>query len=332
MERVKSRFMAEGLGDLDLSRILSVKNLLTREAPGAAVELVNDNKWAIVGAMTPLTLLVFPHSVYGLESLQTGVGSTEKIGDLIKTLALPLILGTGNAYRTWHSAGKDVENIQDDIDQRVIAANGTADITSADDIVWRTIASQFHLDPEASPEERQKTFSRLEPSSLEKLRASAEEELKTIPETVAELAAEIKEMSKKRNKIWRRGAWQIPFEFGQGFLVGCFGMALLQPDGAPAMIEKFFNSTNSVEQAENGLYLSGYAYAVWTAARETWKLQHAAGGRGRVAEEAKAHLKRMKEDAGEDMKDNKRQKLNDQAKAMAGDRVANAKMKMRNGK
>jgi hypothetical protein len=324
--------MVEGLGELRLNEFLSVKNLLTREAPEAVAEFVGDNKWAIIGAAAPLVFLALPHTVYGAEPMRDGVGSTEKIGDLIKTLALPLVLGTGNAYRAWHSAGKDVEKVQHDIDQRIIAANETAGIFSADDIVWRNVATQLGLDPEASPEERQTVFSTLNQNSLEKLRASAEEELKTIPGTVAELTSGIKDMSKKRDKIWRRGAWRIPFEFGEGFLVGCFGMALIQPDGAPTIVDKFLTSTDSVEQTQNGLYLSGYAFASWTALRAMWKLQHAAGGRGRVAEEAKAHLKRMKEDAGEDVKENKRPKLNDQAKAMAGDPVAKAKMKMKNGK
>lgn len=324
--------MVEGLGELRLNEFLSVKNLLTREAPEAVAEFVGDNKWAIIGAAAPLVFLTLPHTVYGAEPMQDGVGSTERIGDLIKTLALPLILGTGNAYRAWHSAGKDVEKVQDDIDQRVIVANETANIFSADDIVWRNVATQLHLDPEASPEERQTVFSKLDQNSLEKLRASAEQELETIPGTVAELTAEIKEMSKKRDKIWRRGAWRIPFEFGEGFLVGCFGMALIQPDGAPTVVEKFLNSADLVEQTQDGLYLSGYAFASYTALRAMWKLQHAAGGRGRIADEAKAHLKRMREDAGEDVKEDKRPKLNVQAKAMAGDPVAKAKMKMRNGK
>lgn len=322
----------EGLGELNLNEILSVKELLIREAPGAVGEFVSNNKWAIFGAVVPLTLLAFPRSAYGAEPLQTGVGSTEKIGDLVKTLALPAILGIGNAYRAWYSASRDVEKVQDDIDQRIIVANETAGIFSADDIVWRNVAAQLHLDPEASPEERQAVLSRQNPNILEKLRVSAEEELKTIPETVAELTSGIKEMSKKRDKIWRRGAWRIPFEFGEGFLVGCFGMALVQPDGAPTVVEKFLNSTDWVEQAQDGLYLSGYAFASWTALRAMWKLQHAAGSRGRVADEVKVHLKRMREDAGEDVKEDKRPKLNVQAKAMAGDPVAKAKMKMKNGK
>lgn len=322
----------EGLGELNLNEFLSAKNLLTKEAPQAAAEFAGNNKWVIIGVAAPLVFLTLPHTVYGAEPMQDGVGSTERIGDLIKTLALPLILGTGNAYRAWHSAGKDVEKVQDDIDQRVIVANETANIFSADDIVWRNVATQLHLDPEASPEERQTVFSKLDQNSLEKLRASAEQELETIPGTVAELTAEIKEMSKKRDKIWRRGAWRIPFEFGEGFLVGCFGMALIQPDGAPTVVEKFLNSADFVEQTQDGLYLSGYAFASYTALRAMWKLQHAAGGRGRIADEAKAHLKRMREDAGEDVKEDKRPKLNVQAKAMAGDPVAKAKMKMRNGK
>lgn len=322
----------EGLGDLNLNEFFSVKNLLIKETPGATVEFVGDNKWAIIGAAAPLVFLALPHTVYGAEPMRDGVGSTERIGDLIKTLALPLILGTGNAYRAWHSAGKDVEKVQDDIDQRITVANEAAGIFSADDIVWRNVAAQLHLDPEASPEKRQEVLSRQNPDILEKLRVSAEEELKTIPETVAELTAEIKEMSKKRDKIWRRGAWQIPFEFGEGFFVGCFGMALVQPDGAPTVLEKFLNSTDWVEQVQDGLYLSGYAFASYTALRAMWKLQHAAGSRGRIADEVKAHLRRMQEDAGEDITKEKRPKLNDHAKAIAGDPVAKAKMKMKNGK
>lgn len=322
----------EGLGDLNLNKFFSVKNLLIKETPGAAVEFAGNNKWAIIGVAAPLVFLALPHTVYGAEPMRDGVGSTERIGDLIKTLALPLILGTGNAYRAWHSTGRDVEKVQDDIDQRITAANEAAGIFSADDIVWRNVATQLHLDPEASPEERQAVLSRQNPNILEKLKASAEEELKIIPETVAELTSGIKEMSKKRDKIWRRGAWRIPFEFGEGFLVGCFGMALVQPDGAPTVVGKFLNSTDWVEQAQDGLYLSGYAFASYTALRAMWKLQHAAGSRGRVADEVKVHLKRMREDAGEDVEENKRPKLNVQAKAMAGDPVAKAKMKMRNGK
>ena len=164
------------------------------------------------------------------------------------------------------------------------------------------------------------------------MKASAEQELGTIPETVSKLTSEISVLSKKRNKIWRRGAWRIPFEFGEGFLVGCFGMALIQPDGTPTVVEKFLNSTDAVEQTKNGLYLSGYTFASWTALRAMWKLQHAAGGRGAVADQVKAHLKRMKEDAGEEVKNDQKPKLSDQARAMGGDPIAKAKMRMKNGK
>lgn len=335
--------MIEGLGDLELNEFLSVKTLLTVEVPGAAEnvffsakDLANRHP-RIIGALlgtAPFVFSVLPQHLFAADSLQTGkpAVSTERIGDLIKTLAFPAILGAGNAYRAWHSVSKAVENIQGGIDNKVIEANENAKITSAEDLIWLTIAAQLNLDPEASSEERQAVLSRQNPNILEKLKASAEEELKTIPETVAELAAEIKEMSKKRNKIWRRGAWQIPFEFSQGFLVGCFGMALLQPDGAPTVVEKFLNSTDLVEKAENGFYLSGYVYAAVTATMETWRLQHAAGGRGRIADDAKAIQKKLRQDAGEEIEEDKRPALNDQAKAMAGDRVAKAKMKMKNGK
>lgn len=289
---------------------------------------------SVIGFAAPFVLSVIPHQLFAAESLQVGkpVSSTENVGDLIKTFALPLILGTGNAYRAWHSAGKDVEKIQDGIDQRVVAANETADISSADDIVWRNVAGQLNLDPEASQETRQEVFARQNQDVLEKMRASAQKELDAIPETVAELTTAIKEMSKKRDKIWRRGAWRIPFEFGEGFLVGCFGMALIQPDGTPTVVEKFINSADLVEQAKNGLYLSGYTFASWTALRAMWKLQHAAGGRGAVADQAKSHIKRMQEDAGEEVKKDQRPKLSDQARAMGGDTIAQVKMRMKNGK
>lgn len=315
----------------------SVKSMALEAIKDGAVSIAKypfEHPHAVIGFALPFALSLIPQRLFAAESLQAGkpVSSTENVGDLIKTFALPLILGTGNAYRAWHSAGKDVEKIQDGIDQRVVVANETAGISSADDIVWRNVAGQLHLDPEASPEKRQEVFAKQNQDVLEKMRANAQEELDAIPETVAELTAAIKEMSKKRDKIWRRGAWRIPFEFGEGFLVGCFGMALIQPDGTPTVVEKFINSADLVEQAKNGLYLSGYTFASWTALRAMWKLQHAAGGRGAVADQAKSHIKRMQEDAGEEVKKDQKPKLSDQARAMGGDPIAKAKMRMKNGK
>lgn len=325
-----------GLSGDSLS-ISSGKSMVLEAAKDGAVKVARyplEHPGATIGLMLPFALSVIPHKVFGAESLQSGrpVSSTENIGDLIKTLALPLILGSGNAYRAWHAAGKDVSQIQNEIDKRIEAANEAAEINSADDIVWQTVSKQFRLDPDMSLEERESVLAKIDQGSLEKLRASAEQELGTIPETVAKLTTEISGLSKKRNKIWRRGAWRIPFEFGEGFLVGCFGMALIQPDGTPTVVEKFLNSTDAVEQTKNGLYLSGYTFASWTALRAMWKLQHAAGGRGALAEQTKSHLKRMQEDAGEEVGESKGPKLNDQARAMAGDPIAKAKMRMKNGK
>lgn len=321
----------------DLLSVPSGKSMVFEAAKDGAVSAAKypfEHPGQVVGLAVPLVLSFIPQKLFAAESLQVGkpVSSIENVGDLIKTFALPLILGTGNAYRAWHSAGKDVEKIQDGIDQRVVVANETADISSADDIVWRNVAGQLNLDPEASPEKRQEVFAKQNQDVLEKMRANAQKEFDAIPETVAELTAAIKEMSKKRDKIWRRGAWRIPFEFGEGFLVGCFGMALIQPDGTPTVVEKFLNSTDAVEQTKNGLYLSGYTFASWTALRAMWKLQHAAGGRGAVADQAKSHIKRMQEDAGEEVKKDQRPKLNDQARAMSGDPIAKAKMRIKNGK
>lgn len=318
----------EGLGELDLRKSFSVPNL-AGEIPAAARDFIRDNRGNIAGAVlgAGIGALAMPGVVFA----QNGGPevSTERIGDLVKTLALPAILGTGNAYRAWYSASQDVERIQSQINDAIEETNAASDIQSAEDIVWQTVAKQLNLDPEASSEERQKVFSKIDQKALNSLRESAEEQLNTIPETVRESTAAIREMSSKRDKIWRRGAWRIPFEFGEGFLVGCFGMALLQPDGAPTMIEKFFNSTNSVEQAENGLYLSGYAFASWTALRAMWKLQHAAGGRGRARDDVKAHQKQVILDSGGEVKNNNKPRLSDQAKALAGDRVAQAKIKIK---
>jgi len=332
--------MVERLGDLDLNEFLSVKTLLVTEVPGAAEDVFINVKdlasrhpkitGALLGA-TPFIFSVLPQQLFAADSLQASkmAVSTERIGDLVKTLALPAILGIGNAYRAWYSTSQDVERIQNQINNAVDETNAAANIQSVDDIIWRTVAAQLNYDLDASPEERETVLTRQNSGILEKLRASAEEEFKTIPETVAGLTAGIKEMSNKRDKIWRRGAWRIPFEFGEGFLVGCFGMALLQPDGAPTVVDKFFNSADSVEQTQNGLYLSGYAFASWTALRAMWKLQHAAGGRGRARDEAMAHQKRVILDSGEDIKGKKKSKLSDQAKAMAGDRIAQAKVRIK---
>lgn len=330
--------MVEGLGlSGDLLSVPSGQSMALEVIKDGAVNAAKypfEHPLSVIGFAAPFVLSVIPHQLFAAESLQAGkpVSSTENVGDLIKTVALPLILGTGNAYRAWHSAGQDVSQIQNEIDRRTEEANDVAGITSADDIVWQTVSKQFRLDPEASPEERESVLSKIDQASLEKLKASAEQELGTIPETVSKLTSEISVLSKKRNKIWRRGAWRIPFEFGEGFLVGCFGMALIQPDGTPTVVEKFLNSTDAVEQTKNGLYLSGYTFASWTALRAMWKLQHAAGGRGAVADQVKAHLKRMKEDAGEEVKNDQKPKLSDQARAMGGDPIAKAKMRMKNGK
>lgn len=331
--------MAElGLGlQGDLLSVPSGKSMVLEAAKDGAVSVAKypfEHPHAVVGLVLPIALSLIPQRLFAAESFQAGkpVSPTENVGDLIKTFALPLILGTGNAYRAWHSAGQDVSQIQNEIDRRIEEANDVAGITSVDDIVWQTISKQFRLDPDMSPEERESVFSKIDQASLEKLKVSAEQELGTIPETVAKLTTEISGLSKKRNKIWRRGAWRIPFEFGEGFLVGCFGMALIQPDGTPTVVEKFLNSTDAVEQTKNGLYLSGYTFASWTALRAMWKLQHAAGGRGAVADQVKAHLKRMKEDAGEEVKNDQKPKLSDQARAMGGDTIAQVKMRMKNGK
>lgn len=330
--------MAElGLGlQGDLLSAPSGKSMALEAAKDGVVSVVKypfEHPLSVVGLALPFALSLIPQRVFASESMQFGkpVSSTEKIGDLVKTLALPLILGSGNAYRAWSAVGRDSEGLQKQIDGKILEANDNASINSPEDLAWNILAGKFGLDPAASQEEREQYYPRINAGVLEQINDLAKQEFPKLPETVAKLTNDIKELSKKRNKIRSRGIWQVPFEFGQGFLVGCFGMALLQPDGAPTMLEKFYSSSDWVDQADNGLYLSGYVYALWTAARETWKLQHSAGSRGIVADEAKAGLKRMRQDAGEDVKENQRPKLNDKAKAMAGDPIAKVKMGMKNG-
>lgn len=247
----------EGLGDLDLRGSFSVPNL-AKEVPGAAKDLLWDNRGNIAGAVigAGIGTLTMPGVVFA-GSEQDGVGALDPELIIGGALVLPFIIGFGNAGRVYAFRRAKLAELQQSFDTQEDMIDAIPKFTGKD---WSQLYTMRVINQGEQPtEEGLAEF--IEFGKSGKLLAQEEE-------TFSKIGKEI--WSKKMSLIV-----ELPREFGEAMLTTFYFegfiylMSILSKISAEAKtpLEKVFATS----------ILASSVWAGYSLLNDMWAIQGAKG-------------------------------------------------------